>query len=112
MNKKIFLYFIIIFNYLLDWVKKYKKNSYYFIDLVILMVKDKVVFFVWDDNFVINKKLMDFVVFKLVWEYNIVNGYIFVFYDNSNNMVMLNIFNGSDDSIFFDESIEINKEKI
>ncbi|ADZ43017.1 TPA: LuxR family transcriptional regulator YenR [Yersinia enterocolitica] len=112
MNKKTPLHPTIISNYPLDWVKKYKKNSYHLIDPVILTAKDKVAPFAWDDNSVINKKSTDSAVFKLAREYNIVNGYTFVLHDNSNNMATLNISNGSDDSISFDERIEINKEKI
>ncbi|CNH91191.1 MULTISPECIES: LuxR family transcriptional regulator [Yersinia] len=111
-NKKTPLHPTIISNYPLDWVKKYKKNSYHLIDPVILTAKDKISPFAWDDNSVINKKSTDSAVFKLAREYNIVNGYTFVLHDNSNNMATLNISNGSDDSIFFDELIEINKEKI
>ncbi|WP_186370269.1 helix-turn-helix transcriptional regulator, partial [Yersinia bercovieri] len=48
----------------------------------------------------------------LAREYNIINGYTFVLHDNNHNMATLNISNGNDDSIYFDESIEINKEKI
>lgn len=112
MNKKTPLHPTIISNYPLDWVKKYKKNSYHLIDPVILTAKDKVAPFAWDDNSVINKKSTDSAVFKLAREYNIINGYTFVLHDNSNNMATLSISNGSDDSIYFDESIETNKEKI
>ncbi|MGE4799073.1 LuxR family transcriptional regulator YenR [Yersinia hibernica] len=112
MNKKTPLHPTIISNYPQGWVKKYKKNSYHLIDPVILTAKDKVAPFAWDDNSVINKKSTDSAVFKLAREYNIVNGYTFVLHDNSYNMATLNISNGSDDSISFDESIEINKEKI
>ncbi|MEQ9723064.1 helix-turn-helix transcriptional regulator [Yersinia alsatica] len=112
MNKKTPLHPTIISNYPLDWVKKYKKNSYHLIDPVILTAKDKVAPFAWDDNSVINKKSTDSAVFKLAREYNIINGYTFVLHDNSNNMATLSISNGSDDSICFDESIETNKEKI
>ncbi len=112
MNKKVPLHPAIISNYPLDWVKKYKKNSYHLIDPVILTAKGKVAPFAWDDNSVINIKSTDSAVFNLAREYNIVNGYTFVLHDNNNNMATLNVSSGDDDSIFFDESIEVNKEKI
>jgi LuxR family quorum-sensing system transcriptional regulator ExpR len=112
MNKKTPLRPAIISNYPLDWVKKYRQNSYHLIDPVILTAKDNVAPFAWDDNSVINKKSTDSAVFNLAREYNIINGYTFVLHDNNNNMATLNISNGSDDSISFDESIETHKEKI
>ncbi|AJJ09961.1 bacterial regulatory s, luxR family protein [Yersinia rohdei] len=112
MNKKIPLHPAIISNYPLDWVREYQKNSYHLIDPVILTARDKISPFSWDDNSVINKKSTESAVFKLAREYNIVNGYTFVLHDNSNNMATLNISNGNDDSIFFDENIEKYKEKI
>ncbi|ATM85461.1 LuxR family transcriptional regulator [Yersinia massiliensis] len=112
MNKKTPLHPAIISNYPLDWVKKYRQNSYHLIDPVILTAKDNVAPFAWDDNSVINKKSTDSAVFNLAREYNIINGYTFVLHDNNNNMATLNISNGSDDSISFDESIETHKEKI
>ncbi|WP_145579344.1 helix-turn-helix transcriptional regulator [Yersinia massiliensis] len=112
MNKKTPLNPAIISNYPLDWVKKYRQNSYHLIDPVILTAKDNVAPFAWDDNSVINKKSTDSAVFNLAREYNIINGYTFVLHDNNNNMATLNISNGSDDSISFDESIETDKEKI
>ncbi|WP_025472196.1 autoinducer binding domain-containing protein, partial [Yersinia pestis] len=59
MNKKVPLHPAIISNYPLDWVKKYKKNSYHLIDPVILTAKGKVAPFAWDDNSVINIKSTD-----------------------------------------------------
>lgn len=112
MNKNTPLYPAIISNYPLDWIKKYKKNSYHLIDPVILTAKDKVAPFSWDDNSVINIKSTDSAVFNLAREYNIVNGYTFVIHDNNDNMATLNVSSGNDDSILFDESIEVNKEKI
>jgi LuxR family quorum-sensing system transcriptional regulator ExpR len=112
MNKKTPLHPTIISNYPMDWVQTYKRNNYHLIDPVILTAKDKVAPFAWDDNSVINIKSTDSAVFNLAREYNIINGYTFVLHDNNNNMATLNISNGSDDSISFDESIETNKEKI
>jgi LuxR family quorum-sensing system transcriptional regulator ExpR len=112
MNKKMPLHSAIISNYPLGWIEKYKNNNYHLIDPVILTAKDKVAPFAWDDDSVIDRKSTDSAIFNLSREHSIINGYTFVLHDNSNNMATLSISNGNDDSIDFDESIEVNKEKI
>lgn len=111
MSKKSPLDIAIISTYSVEWQNKYKAQKLHIIDPVIIVARNRVLPFSWDDNVVIHERTEDSEVFNLAEKHNIINGYTFVLHDN-NNLALLSLIDNNNNNNKFYHIINKNRDQL